>query len=523
MADNDYHPFRLGESDDTSDTDSKEQAELDGSMSRDSAASQIPLIHHLSPNEEATAPKESLTASGRRASMNDLPAFRHSLSTSSSVPEIILEKAALTESGNDLTGNDVSKLAARGRDFAKRQRQRLVDKDGELNVTSTKVRQRNRKYLVDIFTTLLEMKWRYNLLIFALGFLVSWVGFAFIWWLMMYFHEDHIHIDDDNWKPCIANVYDFTTALLFSIETQHTIGYGARMAESHCAGSVIVLMLQSILGVLIQCLITGMIFAKLSRPKRRAATLVFSRNAVICQRDGDFYFLFRLGDVRKSHIVNTVIRATLVRNKLTQEGEVIPLCQLPMELETEGGKEADSYVFLAWPVTITHLIDRRSPLWNISPEDLVTEKFEIIVIFEGTIESSGMTTQVRTSYLPSEILWGHSMHPLITYQNLDGSYKIDYTQFHETVSVETPEISAKDYATKAKRNRKKSSNNPRLSVTFTCPPIAAPKSTSSTGIFRRFRSTLKRNVLGPRVERPSSQSKLDHSVSLDNSSNRSNI
>ncbi len=320
---------------------------------------------------------ENMVNSQRTGSLNDVSGLRPSLSSSSSLPSIVCEDSETTVS----EVSDVTKLATRGRDFAKRQRQRLVTKDGELNVTSTKVKQRKRKYLVDIFTTLLEMKWRYNLLIFALGFLVSWVLFAFIWWLIMYIHEDHLHIGDDNWTPCVSDVYDFTTALLFSIETQHTIGYGARMAESQCASSVVVLMIQSILGVLIQCLITGMIFAKLSRPKRRAATLVFSRNAVICQRDGDFYFMFRLGDMRKSHIVNSAIRATMVRNKLTQEGEVIPLFQLPMELETEGGKEADSYVFLGWPVTVTHLIDRNSPLWDISPEDILTDKFEVIVIY----------------------------------------------------------------------------------------------------------------------------------------------
>jgi hypothetical protein len=30
----------------------------------------------------------------------------------------------------------------------------------------------------------------------------------------------------------------------------------------------------------------GIVFAKLSRPKKRAQTLLFSRNAVICHRDG---------------------------------------------------------------------------------------------------------------------------------------------------------------------------------------------------------------------------------------------
>jgi len=48
---------------------------------------------------------------------------------------------------------------------------------------------------------------------------------------------------------------------------------------------------------------TGLVFAKLSRPKKRAETLLFSKNAVICKRDDQLCLLFRVGDMRKSHIV----------------------------------------------------------------------------------------------------------------------------------------------------------------------------------------------------------------------------
>jgi len=52
--------------------------------------------------------------------------------------------------------------------------------------------------------------------------------------------------------------------------------------------------------------------------------------------------------------------------------------------------------------------------------------------------------QVRTSYLPSEILWGHDLAPLLTYQKDNGRYKVDFSQFHNVVAVETPDMSAKD-------------------------------------------------------------------------------
>jgi len=56
---------------------------------------------------------------------------------------------------------------------------------------------------------------------------------------------------------------------------------------------------------------------------------------------------------------------------------------------------------------------------------------------------------VRTSYLPSEILWGHDLAPLLTYQKDNGRYKVDFSQFHNVMAVDTPEISAKDMAAAA--------------------------------------------------------------------------
>ena len=60
-----------------------------------------------------------------------------------------------------------------------------------------------------------------------------------------------------------------------------------------------------------------------------------------------------------------------------------------------------------------------------------------------------MVVQVRTSYLPSEILWGHELAPLLTYQKDNGRYKVDFSEFHNVLAVDTPEISAKDMAAAA--------------------------------------------------------------------------
>lgn len=90
-------------------------------------------------------------------------------------------------------------------------------------------------------------------------FFVSWCLFGFIWWVIGFTHRDFekANIDNSNHTPCVNGVTSFTSAFLFSLETQHTIGYGSRHINTECSEAIIVLMIQSIVGVLFQALVTG--------------------------------------------------------------------------------------------------------------------------------------------------------------------------------------------------------------------------------------------------------------------------
>jgi len=189
---------------------------------------------------------------------------------------------------------------------------RLVYKNGDCNITRANINKRGQRYLADIFTTLVDIKWRWNLLIFALAFTLSWIIFGLIWWLICFSHGDLANYGQVDWKACVDNVSDFSTALLFSIETQQTIGYGTRSMTPYCIEAIIMVMFQSCFGIIIQALMTGLVFAKLSRPKKRAQTLMFSKSALICDRDGELCLLFRVGDMRKSHIVEAQVYISAV-------------------------------------------------------------------------------------------------------------------------------------------------------------------------------------------------------------------
>ena len=91
--------------------------------------------------------------------------------------------------------------------------------------------------------------------------------------------------------------------------------YGSRQTTEKCPETIILVCLQSILGVIISSCMAGIVFAKLARPKARAHTVMFSKNAVITMRNGQFWLMFRLGNMRKSHLIESHIRAQMIYHK----------------------------------------------------------------------------------------------------------------------------------------------------------------------------------------------------------------
>jgi potassium inwardly-rectifying channel subfamily J len=114
--------------------------------------------------------------------------------------------------------------------------------------------------------------------------------------------------------------------------------------------------------------------------------------------------MFRVADTQKSYIVNSHVRARVVRTRLTAEGELVEFHQEDLRLRID---RCDNRIMMLWPTLVVHAIDASSPFYEMSAESLAREQLEIVVTLEGGVESTGLQIQARSSYLPSEILWGH--------------------------------------------------------------------------------------------------------------------
>ena len=123
-------------------------------------------------------------------------------------------------------------------------RKRVVKKGGSTSVTYKNISKKRRRYFSDLYTTLLDSSWSYCVLMFTASFYLSWLLFAIIYYIISLAHGDFDPDPPANKTACILAVQDFSSCFLFSLETQHTIGYGTRQTTTECPTAMIFVSLQ---------------------------------------------------------------------------------------------------------------------------------------------------------------------------------------------------------------------------------------------------------------------------------------
>ncbi|KAL3877913.1 hypothetical protein ACJMK2_035555 [Sinanodonta woodiana] len=307
---------------------------------------------------------------------------------------------------------------------------RLVTQDGATNIVTKGISGRQRQYMYDFFTTIVDMKWRWNLLIFV-------ATFVFLLDYFCYFEN----FDNKSWIPCVGNAKSFVSVYLFSIETQTTIGYGVRYVTEECPAIYFGVLLQSIVGAALQAALAGLVLAKLKSAKKSSGTLMFSRVACIMESDWKLRLVIRISDIRKSHIIRAHARGVLVKKVSSKTGTHIPVQHYPVELKAEDG---GTNIFLAWPSNIVHVIDENSPFWDMSKEDLRHENFELVVIFSGVVSATSRAIQLKTSYIPCDIIWGHRFVTLGQKIDRLDRHIVDFEHFDQTYPAPSPNCSARE-------------------------------------------------------------------------------
>ncbi|XP_026783348.2 ATP-sensitive inward rectifier potassium channel 1-like [Pangasianodon hypophthalmus] len=314
-------------------------------------------------------------------------------------------------------------------------RNRLVTKDGHCNIAYGSVRQSHLfVYVLDIWTTLMDMRWRYIVFHFGASFVFGWFIFGLFWYWAAFANGDlYWQNPSADHNPCVVNVFDMTGAFLQAIETQMSIGYGYRVITPFCPSAITIFTVQAVFGTVIICFWCGVIMTKVARPKKRAKTINFSKMAVICSNKGNICLQIRVANMRKSLMIGSQIYGKLLKTTITPEGETIIMDQTRIDFIVDAGKDN---LFFVCPLTLYHIIDESSPFFQMTVDTLHQQEFELVVFLDGTAESTSSSCQVRTSYLPKEIMWGYQFLPIIS-RNKDGKYHIDFSNFARVAPVDT--------------------------------------------------------------------------------------
>ncbi|XP_067219221.1 ATP-sensitive inward rectifier potassium channel 10 [Chanodichthys erythropterus] len=342
------------------------------------------------------------------------------------------------------TQTDVLKplLGGAGHGSQVTRRRRVLSKDGRSNVRIEHVSGRGALYLRDPWTTVVDMQWRYKLVLFSATFVGTWFSFGLLWYLLALVHGDLLEFDPPaNHSVCVMQMQTLTGAFLFSLETQTTIGYGYRCITEECPSAIVLLIIQLLITTAMEIFITGTFLAKVARPKKRGETIRFSQHAVIANHDGRPCLMIRVANMRKSLLLGCQVTGKLLQPCVPKEGETVRLDQKNVTFSVDTASESP---FLILPLTFYHTIDDESPLRGWADKgggwtDPDPADFELLIMMISTVEPTSATCQVRTSYLPDEVLWGYEFTPVVSLSPT-GKYVADLSYFDKVVKTKTPPL-----------------------------------------------------------------------------------
>lgn len=219
---------------------------------------------------------------------------------------------------------------------------------------------------------------------------------------------------------CIANLSPpgFLGAFFFSVETLATVGYGD-MHPQTLYGHVVA-MGEIFVGVLMLAVITGIMFARFSRPRAR---FMFAKLAVVRLIDGRLTLMFRAANARQNVVQEASAVLRMLRDEVTPEGfRIRRIVDLPLL------RSRHPVFSLGW--TLMHAIDEASPLHLESAETLAATQTIFILSLSGTDETTGQMLMARAEYASEAIRWNQAFRDILETQP-DGSLHIDYGKFDE--------------------------------------------------------------------------------------------
>jgi inward rectifier potassium channel len=220
----------------------------------------------------------------------------------------------------------------------------------------------------------------------------------------------------------IANVGSRSALELFyfSIETLATVGYGDMHPQTDYGHFIATI--EIFTGMCFLAVMTGLIFARFSRPRAR---FVFADHPVVATHEGQQTPMIRTANARHNAISRANARLWVIRVERTKEGD-----QLRRFYELKLDRGEHPMFVLSW--MLFHVIDKDSPLYGATELDLEQSDALFVLNVGGIDDSSTQQLYARRIYSWRDIRWRHRYRD-ITSVSPQGGFLLDYTKFHDVV------------------------------------------------------------------------------------------
>jgi inward rectifier potassium channel len=222
----------------------------------------------------------------------------------------------------------------------------------------------------------------------------------------------------------IANAREGSLADLFffSVETTSTVGYGD-MHPQTIFGHVVATA-ENFTGLLLLAVMTGLVFARFSRPRAR---IIFAKYPVVTRHNGVTTLVFRMANARSNFITEATAKLWVLRPTVTVEGKRLIGFEQMRLLRSENPTFA-----LSW--TLFHSIDEQSPLFGQNADTMAVSQMNFVVSIVGFDEASGQIVRARDVFAAQDLRFGEEYVDFVWIDE-QGLRHIDYAKIDATRPV----------------------------------------------------------------------------------------
>jgi inward rectifier potassium channel len=287
---------------------------------------------------------------------------------------------------------------------------RSINPDGSFNI----IKKGGTLYYKDLYQYLINISWIKFFLITFAGYVAANTLFAFIY----YFTGDN-NLQSTTDHSFIKTFYD---GLFFSVQTLTTVGYGGIVPRGILTNTIAAI--EAMTGLLGFAVTTGLLYGRFSKPSAR---ILYSKNILISPYNNINALVFRIANQRNTNLME--IEATVLFSYIDHHSKD----QIKKYRELKLERNSVYFFPLNW--TIVHSIDKESPLFGKTTDELKKIHAEFLILVKGFDDTFSQVVHSRYSYNNEDIVWGGKW---IKAYSTDETGKIvfDLNDIHKFVKTE---------------------------------------------------------------------------------------